>query len=112
MATACRVLGVSRSGYHAALTRPESERSRADRALTEVIAEAHARSRRTYGAPRVLAELRAQGIRVGRRRVARLMRQAGLRGAFHPRRSVPLRSAELRGTDTPTSSSSPIPPSP
>ena len=83
VATACRVLGVSRSGYHAALVRPERERARADRALTVLVRNAHAGSRRTYGALRVHAELQAQGVRFGRRRVARLMRQAGLRGAFH-----------------------------
>ncbi len=86
VATACRVLGVSRSGYHAALFRPESERAHADRTLTALIARAHATSRRSYGAPRLHEELRAQGVRVGRKRVARLMRQAGLRGAFHPRK--------------------------
>ena len=84
---ACRVLGVSRSGYHASLARPESERSKADRALTVLIAASHAASRRTYGAPRILDDLRERGHRVGQRRVARLMRQAGLRGAFHPRRT-------------------------
>ena len=83
-ATACRVLGVSRSGYHASLVRPESERARADRALTALVVASHAASRRTYGAPRVLDDLRERGHRVGQRRVARLMRQAGLRGAFHP----------------------------
>ena len=86
VALACRVLGVSRSGYHASLVRPEGERARADRELSGLIADAHAASRRTYGAPRVHAELQARGVRVGRRRVARLMRQAGLRGAFHPRK--------------------------
>jgi len=80
------VLGVSRSGYHAALIRPESERVLADRALTALVVASHAASRRTYGAPRVHDDLREQGHRVGQRRVARLMRQAGLRGAFHPRR--------------------------
>ena len=87
VASACRVLGVSRSGYHAALVRPESERARADRDLTMLVREAHRASRRTYGAPRVHAELQAQGVRVGRRRVARLMRQAGLRGAYHARKT-------------------------
>ena len=85
VAAACRVLGVSRSGYHAALSRPESERARADRELTALIAQAHAASRHTYGAPRIHAELRARGVRVGRGRVARLMHQAGLRGACPPR---------------------------
>ncbi|HLT48507.1 MAG TPA: IS3 family transposase [Rubricoccaceae bacterium] len=86
VATACRVLSVSRSGYHAWLARPESARAQADRDLTAMIVEAHAASRRTYGAPRLHAELRDQGVRVGRKRVARLMRQAGLRGALHPRK--------------------------
>ena len=85
VAAACRVLGVSRSGYHASLTRPESERARADRELTALMAEAHAKSRCTDGAPRIHADLRERGIRVGRGRVARLMRRAGLRGACPPR---------------------------
>ena len=87
VAMACRVLGVSRSGYHAALVRPASESAQADRDLTALIRKAHRTSRRTYGAPRVHAELQAQGVRVGRRRIARLMRQAGLRGAYHPRKA-------------------------
>lgn len=88
----CRVLrpaeaeaGVSRSGYYAWGTRPESEHACADQALSALIAEAHVASRRTYGAPRVHAELQARGHRVSRKRVARLMRRAGLRGAT-PRR--------------------------
>lgn len=86
VAMACRVLGVSRSGYHAALVRCQSKRVQADYALTELVREAHAASRRAYGAPRVHAELRARGVQVGRRRVARLMRQADLRGACHRRK--------------------------
>lgn len=86
-AMACRVLGVSRSGYQASLVRPEGERAKADRALTALIEASHTASRQTYGAPRVLDDLRDQGHRVGQRRVARLMRQAGLRGAFHPRKT-------------------------
>jgi transposase InsO family protein len=85
---ACRALGVSRSGYQASLVRPESERSKADRVLAVLVAESHAASRQTYGAPRILDDLREQGHRVGQRRVARLMRQAGLRGAFHPRKRL------------------------
>ena len=76
----CRVLGVSRSGYYAWRERPPSRRSQEDAALTERIAQVHARSRETYGYPRVHAELRALGARCGRRRVAGLMRKAGLRG--------------------------------
>lgn len=92
IAMACRVLGVSRSGVHASRTRPESERARADAALTVLIAASHVASRHSYGAPRVLADLREQGHRVGERRVARLMRRAGLRGAYHARRPASARS--------------------
>jgi len=76
----CRVLGVSKSGYYAWRARPPSERRRQDTLLTEKIREIHSRSRETYGYPRVHAELRSLGVRCGRRRVARLMRAAGLRG--------------------------------
>lgn len=86
VAMACRVLGVSRSGYHASRVRPECERKAADRALLVLIEASHHASRQTYGAPRILEDLRDLGYRVGQRRVARLMRQAGLRGAFHPRK--------------------------
>lgn len=86
-AMACRVLGVSRSGYQASRVRPESARASADRALSALVAESHAASRQAYGAPRILDDLRDLGHRVGQRRVARLMRQAGLRGAFHERKT-------------------------
>lgn len=82
----CRVLGVSRSGYYAWRERPPSRRSREDAALTERIERIHLRSRETYGYPRVHAELRALGVRCGRRRVARLMRKAGLRGCLRGKR--------------------------
>jgi putative transposase len=87
-AMACRALGVSRSGYQASLVRTESERSKADRALTALIAESHQASRQTYGAPRVRDDLCEQGHRVGQRRVARLVRRAGLRGVSHPRKAA------------------------
>jgi putative transposase len=80
VAVLCRVLGVSKSGYYAWRGRPPSERRRQDALLTEKIREIHSRSRETYGYPRVHAELRSLGVRCGRRRVARLMRAAGLRG--------------------------------
>jgi putative transposase len=82
----CRMLGVSKSGYYAWRSRPPSKRSREDYALTEKIREVHHRSRQTYGSPRVHAELRALGVRCGRRRVARLMRVAGLRGCMRSRK--------------------------
>jgi putative transposase len=76
--TLCRALGVSPSGFYAWRTRPPSERQQLDQRLAEAARTAHARSRQTYGSPRIHAELQAQGHRVGRKRVARVMRQAGL----------------------------------
>ncbi len=78
--TTCRVLEISTSGYYAWRQRSPSERSRIDAALLERTRAIHARSRGTYGVPRVHAELKADGERVGRKRVARLMRGAGLEG--------------------------------
>jgi putative transposase len=76
----CRILGVSPSGYFAWRHRPPSRRRIEDEKLTLAIKEWHARSRGTYGAPRILEDLRDQGYRVGCKRIARLMRAAGLRG--------------------------------
>jgi putative transposase len=85
--TLCRVLGVSRSGYHAWDRRPPSSRAREDAALSERIGQIHERSLKTYGSPRVHAELRLDhGVRVGRKRVERLMRRAGLSGQIKRRR--------------------------
>ena len=80
IATMCRVLGVSASGYYARLTRPPSARVRADAELSPRIAAIHQRSHATYGAPRIHAELIAEGLHVGCKRVARLMANAGLYG--------------------------------
>ena len=80
VALLCRVLRVSTSGFYAWLQRPPSARARADAALTAEIRAIHQESRQTYGAPRVRAELRARGQAVARKRVARLMRTAGLAG--------------------------------
>jgi len=85
VATLCRVLGVSPSGYYAWCKRPPSTRAQADEGLLSQIQDIHQRSRGTYGAPRVHAELRARGVRCGRKRVARLMGRAGLAGV-HRRR--------------------------
>ena len=83
----CRVLGVSRAGYYAWQGRGPSARARQDAALTSKIQAIHERSRGTYGAPRVHAELRLDhGVRVARKRVARLMRTAGLAGCHRRRR--------------------------
>ena len=80
IATMCRVLGVSSSGYHAWVKRRPSRRAETDAVLIAAIRVAHTASRGTYGAPRVHAELAAKGISVGCKRVARLMTQAGLAG--------------------------------
>ena len=61
IATMCRVLGVSTSGYYAWKKRVPSKREREDQVLTQKIRQIHTRSRKTYGAPRVHAELKAQG---------------------------------------------------
>jgi putative transposase len=74
------VLGVSRSGYYAWLERPASERARRDAELSSELHVIHACTRGTYGVPRVHAELRERGQHVARKRVARLMRAAGLAG--------------------------------
>ena len=76
----CRVLGVSLSGYYAWASRRPSIRARSDAALVERIGSIHAASHGTYGSPRVHAELCESGVHVGRKRVARLMRGAGLAG--------------------------------
>ena len=78
VAMLCRILGVSNSGYYAWRNRSPSRRTQQDALLTEKIREIHSRSRETYGYPRVHAELRSLGVRCGCRRVARLMRAAGL----------------------------------
>jgi putative transposase len=87
----CRILKVSRSGYYAWKSRASSRRSVEDRSLTERIREVHERSRRTYGYPRVHAELKALGLECGRRRVARLMREDGLRGCTRGTRKTTTR---------------------
>jgi len=83
----CELLGVSRSGYYEWLRRPPSDRALSDAFLLERIKEIHERARGVYGAPRIHAELRlADGIRVGRKRVERLMREAGISGLVKRRR--------------------------
>jgi putative transposase len=81
----CRVLGVSPSGFWAWSKRPPSARARSDAALTTTIRAIHKDSRGVYGMPRVHAELQFGGTRCSRKRVARLMRAAGLEGV-HRRR--------------------------
>ena len=76
----CRLLGVSRSGFYAAKTRPESARSKQDRELVKEIKRVHTQSKGVYGSPKIQAELVDEGFSVGRHRVARLMRLERLRG--------------------------------
>lgn len=83
----CRVLGVSPSGYYGWRTRSPSARALEDTVLTERIVRIHQGSRATYGAPRIQAELAASGMQCSRKRVARLMRVAGVVGC-HRRRMV------------------------
>jgi putative transposase len=90
----CRILKVSRSGYYGWKDRSPSKRDRENAALTEKIREIHNRSRRIYGYPRVHAELRALGVRCSRKRVARLMRKAGLQGCIRGRRKRTTRRDE------------------
>jgi putative transposase len=75
----CRVLGVSPSGYYHWCTRPESVRARSNRRLMLAIRVSHARSRGHYGSPRITHELREQGECCSENRVARLMREHGIR---------------------------------
>lgn len=72
----CGLLGVSPSGYYAWLNRLSSVKEPADRALRDRITDIHSQSRGAYGTPRIHAELATAGVSVGRKRVARLMRQA------------------------------------
>jgi len=80
IATLCRVLGVSASGYYAWAVRPAPARATADAALSAQIRVIHDRSRGTYGERRVHAELAELGVHVSRKRIARLMRAMGLAG--------------------------------
>jgi putative transposase len=84
---ACRVLNVSRSGYYEWLTRLDSPRSQENELLLKHIRRIHEESRGTYGSPRVHAELTlGLGLPVNLKRVARLMRQAGIQGLYRRRR--------------------------
>ena len=81
-----RVLGVSTRGYYAWLKRPGSAREKSDAALAERMQAIPKRSRGTYGAPRIQAELADDGVLVSRKRVARLMRESGLSGVSRRKR--------------------------
>ena len=95
VATQCRLLDVSTSGYYAWQRRGTSTRAEADRELLAMIQAIHAGSHGTYGAPRIHAELGARGVCVGRKRVARLMRSVSLAGVS--RRKRPHTTVRARG---------------
>lgn len=92
----CRVLQVSRGGFYAWLRRPPSDRAQQDTRLQVAIAVSHRRSKGTYGTPRIHRDLRAGGHRVSRKRVARLMRAAGLRGLTRRRFRVTTQSGHAQ----------------
>lgn len=97
IATMCRVLEVSTSGYYAWLRRPPSRRAQEDKILIQQIKAIHDRSKGTYGAPRIHAQLIKGGVHVGCKRVARLMRAANLQGVSRRKRySTTQRQANAR----------------
>jgi len=91
VATMCRLLDVSTSGYYAWRSRGRSQRALSDASLIERISQIHAWSDGTYGAPRIHSELRDRGVRVSRKRVARLMKEAGLEGVSRRRKAFTTR---------------------
>ncbi len=81
----CKVLEVSRAAFYASVGRPPSDHAVGDQRLALLVREAFERSRRTYGSPRVHAELAAQGVFVSKKRIARIMRQEGLKARVRRR---------------------------
>ena len=97
----CRTLGVSRSGYYAWRERAPSPRALEDAVLTERIRAIHSASDGNYGSPNIHAELRDEGTRVGRKRVARLMRRAHIRGVSRRRAFVVTTRRDVRQRPAP-----------
>jgi putative transposase len=95
----CALLGISRSHYYGAKKRGPSARERADAELAEKIAASHHRSRCTYGAPRIVKDLQAEGTEISKRRCTRLMKAQGLQGRKKHRRKP--RTTDSRGTTAP-----------
>jgi len=92
----CRALAVSASGFYAWLDREPSARAKADAELTRKIHVIHEQSRCTYGVPRVHAMLAADGVLVGKKRVARLMKKAGLEGVCRRKKYRSTRDTDAR----------------
>ena len=84
----CALLGISRSGYYAWRNRKPSQREHHMQILINHIQQAYKRSRKTYGSPRVYAQLKKQGIACNQKTVAKYMRQEGLKGQRKYRRVV------------------------
>src|SRR6266571_4614559 len=87
----CRVLEVSASGYYAWRKRKRSARAREDEKLQQRIEAIHRHSRQTYGVPRIHAELQQEGTKVGRKRIARLMKSSALAGVSRRQSTVATR---------------------
>lgn len=85
----CEAFEVSSSGYYAWVARKPSKRQESDSALAEKVQEIHKESRKTYGCPRITRKLRKQGVKCGKKRIARIMRENKIKGAqkarFRPR---------------------------
>ena len=97
----CRLLPVSRSGFYAWLRRAPSARAVADQVLTEQIRTAFDDNRKVYGAPRIHAELTDAGVHVGRKRIARLMRQADIVGCHRRKRSFSITTQNPKAAPAP-----------
>jgi len=95
----CELLGVSRSGYYKAQKRGPSARQRRDAELAPKIAASHRRSRRTYGAPRIVKDLQEEGTPISKRRCTRLMQDQGIQGRKKHRRKP--RTTDSRQTKAP-----------
>lgn len=98
VALMAQLLEVSRTGYYAWIARPDSARTIDDRELTDRIRHHHEQSRGTYGAIRILADLRAEGRSVGKNRVARLMKAAGLAGISRRKGTITTRRNAASGS--------------
>jgi transposase InsO family protein len=108
IAECCRALRVSPSGFYAWQQRPASPQVKRDRQLRTLIRASYEASRRTSGSPRVLADLRAQGVRTSRKRIARLMQAEGLRARVRKRfRSTTVSDHVNRSPATSSRASSP-----
>ena len=95
------LLKVSRAGFYAWRSRPKSNRALADEVLTEQIRAAFVANRKVYGSPKIVAELADEGVHVGRKRVARLMREAGIVGCHRRKRSFSITAQDPKAAPAP-----------